>query len=305
MNIKASNKNEYWLIIAAFAAVYFIWGSTYLGIKYAIETLPPFLMAGIRFLIAGGLLFTIAWFRTEEKPTLRQWKDSSIIGALLLLCGNGIVVWAEHFIDSGTAALLITLEPIWVLLLLWFLQNKKPSGKMVIAMIVGLTGMFLLTGVTYLSVGFQKVDMKGVIGISFSTLAWAFGSLYSIKADIPKSSVMATGMQMLSGGLMLLITAGVMGEFQSVNIENFSSRSLLAFGYLTFFGSIIGYTAYSFLLKKAHPNHVSTYAYINPVIAVFLGWFLADEKVTAQTIIASVLLIGAVVVITRFSGKEK
>jgi len=304
MNLRTQSKDS-WLIIAAFAAVYIIWGSTYLGIKYAIETLPPFLMAGIRFIIAGGLLFGIAWFKTDEKPTLKQWKDSSIIGALLLLCGNGIVVWAEHFIDSGTAALLITLEPIWVLLLLWVLQNKKPTGKMVIAMLIGLTGMFLLTGATSMTSGFQKVDMRGVIGISFSTLAWAFGSLYSLKADIPKSSVMATGMQMLTGGVMLLIVAVFMGEFQSVDIASFSSKSLLAFAYLTFFGSIIGYTAYSFLLKRAHPNQVSTYAYVNPVIAVFLGWFLANEKVTSQTVIASVLLIGAVVVITNFSKEKK
>jgi len=288
-----------WLIIAAFAAVYIIWGSTYLGIKYAIETLPPFTMAGVRFLVAGGLLYGWAWIQKTPAPTLTQWKNSTIIGALLLLIGNGVVVWAEHFIDSSIAALLITLEPIWVIIILWLFQNKKPSIVLVVAMITGIGGMVLLTQGS-LS-GFKSVDIRGVLGIMFSTLAWAYGSLFTVKADIPSSPIQSTALQMITGGAMLLLVGLSLGETSTIHVEQFSFNSLAAFIYLIIFGSIVGYTAYSFLLKHAHPNHVSTYAYVNPVIAVYLGWALADEPVTWQTITASILLISSVAMITRFS----
>jgi drug/metabolite transporter (DMT)-like permease len=303
LNPSKNDTSPRWLILSAFAAVYIIWGSTYLGIKYAIETLPPFLMSGIRFLMAGSLLYGWALYQKTPAPEPIHWKNSFIIGAFLLLCGNGIVVWAEHFIDSSTAALLITLEPIWIVFLLWLYAKQKPSIVILIGVLLGIIGMVLLTGSVSLS-GFKQVDLRGVIGISLSTLAWAIGSLYSIRAKIPSSSIQATAMQMLAGGLMLLIVGTVAGEWNETHFENFSWRSVLAFLYLTLVGSLIGYTAYSFLLKHAHPNHVSTYAYVNPVIAVYLGWALADEKITFQTIIASVLLVGAVVIITTYSKKK-
>jgi drug/metabolite transporter (DMT)-like permease len=298
--VETNNTAPRWLILAAFAAVYLIWGSTYLGIKYAIETLPPFLMAGIRFLIAGGLLYLWAAIRKDPKPTIIQWKNSAVIGGLLLLLGNGVVVWAEHFIDSSTAALLITLEPVWVIMLLWLFQNKKPSIVLVIAMAIAVIGMILLTGITGSS---NTVDIRGVIGISFSTLAWAVGSLYTIRANVPSSPIRSTAMQMICGGTMLFLVGIIGGEWSQINIHSFSEKSVVAFLYLTLFGSIVGYTAYSFLLKHAHPNQVSTYAYVNPVIAVYLGWLMAGEAITTQTIIASVLLISAVAMITRFSKK--
>lgn len=298
-----SNNPSRWLIIAAFATIYIIWGSTYLGIKYAIETLPPFLMSGFRFIIAGAILYGWAFFQKAPKPQRIHWKNAWIIGTLLILCGNGIVVWAEHFIDSSTAALLITLEPIWVVLLLWLLAGQKPSWVIVTGAMVGLSGMLLLTGSLSVT-GFQKVDIRGIIGISFATLAWAVGSLYSLKAKIPASYVQATAMQMLTGGLLLLVAGTFTGEWSLTHFENFSQNSILAFLYLTIIGSLVGYTAYSFLLKHAHPSHVSTYAYINPLIAIYLGWALAGERITLQTIIASCLLIGAVVIISSSSKKK-
>lgn len=292
-----------WLIIAAFLIIYLVWGSTYLGIKFAIETLPPFLMSGFRFMIAGAILYTWAHFQKAPKPQRVHWKNSWIIGTLLILCGNGIVVWAEHFIDSSTAALLITLEPIWVVLLLWLLAGQKPSWLVVIGALVGISGMLLLTGSLSVT-GFQKVDIRGIIGISFATLAWAVGSLYSLKAKIPSSYVQATGMQMLTGGFLLLLAGTFTGEWAQTHFENFSQNSILAFIYLTTIGSLVGYTAYSFLLKHAHPSHVSTYAYVNPLVAIYLGWALAGEKINIQTILASGLLITAVVIISSSAKKQ-
>lgn len=305
MDLNSSGKASAprWLILCAFAAVYIIWGSTYLGIKYAIQTLPPFIMSGTRFLIAGIILYTFAFFKKAPAPQKVHWKNAAILGALMLLCGNGIVVWAEHFIDSGTAALLITLEPIWIVLLLWLMAGQKPSLVISIGVATGIAGMVLLSGTLSLS-GFTKVDLRGVIGISFSTLAWAIGSLYSLKANIPSSAIQATSMQMLMGGAMLFLTGLVSGEWDKIQVENFSTVSALAFLYLTFFGSVVAYTAYSFLLKHAHPSQVSTYAYVNPLIAVYLGWALAGEQITTQTITASILLVGAVVIITTHSEKK-
>jgi drug/metabolite transporter (DMT)-like permease len=298
----SSNHTSKGLIIAAFAAVYIIWGSTYLGIKFAIETLPPFLMSGLRFLIAGLILYVYCFITKVPNPKSIHWKNSLILGALMILCGNGIVVWSEQFIDSNTAALLVTLEPIWIVVLLYVVYKNKPTAVILIGVVFGILGMILLTGSFSLK-GFKQVDMRGVLGIAFSTFAWAAGSLYSLKAKIAENPIQATSMQMMTGGLMLLATGTITGEWNHIQWENFSTNSILAFVYLTLFGSLIGYTAYSFLLKHAHPSQVSTYAYVNPVIAVYLGWALADEKITFQTIIASVLLVLAVVIITKFSKK--
>jgi drug/metabolite transporter (DMT)-like permease len=237
------------------------------------------------------------------RPKIIHWKNSFLIGTLLILLGNGVVVWSEQFIDSSTTALLITLEPIWIVILLWLGSGQKPSLVVLIGVLIGIAGMVLLTGSVSVS-DFKEVDIRGVLGISFSTLAWAAGSLYSLKAIMPSSSIQATAMQMLCGGFMLLLAGTLTGEWNQVHIENFSTVSIMALLYLTLFGSLIGYTSYSFLLKHAHPNQVSTYAYVNPLIAVYLGWALADEKITSQTILASSLLISAVIIITRFSNKK-
>ncbi|MBX9853086.1 MAG: EamA family transporter [Cytophagaceae bacterium] len=291
------------LLIAAFAAVYIIWGSTYLGIKYAIETLPPALMAGLRFLTAGGILYAIASFKKEPAPTRIHWKNSIVIGFFLLIGGNGIVMWAQHYIDSSITALLITLEPIWIVILLWVFKNQKPSPVIIIGMIIGIAGMVMLTDPMSVT-GIQNIDIRGILGVTISTLCWAIGSLFALSAPLPKSAFRSTGMQMLTAGVMFLVIGTAIGEWKFVDIQNFSTESIIAFLYLVFVGSIIGYTAYTFLLKHAHPNHVSTYAYVNPVIAVYLGWAIADEKISGQTIIASVLLIGAVVLITTFFKKQ-
>ncbi|MDQ4120901.1 MAG: EamA family transporter [Acidobacteriota bacterium] len=288
------------LFIAAFAAVYLIWGSTYLAIKYALETLPPFLMAGTRFLVAGGTLYAIARFSADyEKPTLRQWRTSLIVGILLLMGGNGGVVWAQKYIPSGLAALLVAVEPLWIVLLNWlYLKAERPNLKVILGLVLGFLGIWLLIGNGIAvdgSTGWTQIfGALLVIGAAFS---WACGSLYGLKAPSPKSPVLASGMQMLSGGTVMFLFGSVNGEWAQFNPSMVSANSILALSYLIVFGSIVAFTAYSWLLKNASPSIVSTYAYVNPVVAVLLGWALANETLSLQMLVGAVVIIGSVALI--------
>ncbi|KAA3437157.1 EamA family transporter [Rufibacter hautae] len=285
-----------WLKIAAFAAIYIIWGSTYLAIVFAIETLPPFLMAGLRFMFAGAILFTWARLRGAAAPSGQHWRNTAIIGGLLLLIGNGAVVWAEQRVASGIAALLVTTEPLWIVVLQWLGKGKKaPSAGVIVGLVLGAIGMVVLVSPWKLEGG---LDLLGSTAIFLSAGAWAWGSLFSSRASLPTSPVLTTGMQMLCGGALLALAGTTFGEWQTADWSSVSQRSWLALGYLVVFGSLIAFSAYSWLTRVAPPSQVSTYAYVNPVIAVILGWAFAHEQVTIQTLIATVLLVAAVVIIT-------
>jgi drug/metabolite transporter (DMT)-like permease len=289
-----------WLKIAAFAAIYIIWGSTYLAIVFAIETLPPFLMAGLRFLTAGLLLFGWARWRGAPAPSWLHWHNTAVIGAALLLVGNGTVVWVEQRVASGVAALLVTTEPLWVVVLQWLGKNgKAPAKGVMLGLLLGVVGMVVLVNPFNLEGG---IDLLGSTAIFLSAGAWAWGSLFSSKATLPSSPILTTGMQMLCGGGLLLLAGTFTGEWQTTDWTAVSQRSWLALGYLTVFGSLVAFSAYSWLTRVAPPAQVSTYAYVNPVIAVLLGWAFAQEVITGQTIIAAVLLVLAVVLITLKSN---
>lgn len=293
------------LILLAFAAVYLIWGSTYLAIRYAIETLPPFLMAATRFLSAGVILFTWAALSGDSiRAVLSQWPKAFVIGALLLLCGNGGVTWAEKYIASGLAALLVATEPLWVVLLNWGITRRRPSTKVLFGVLIGLVGVALLVsdGLRQIGSG-TSMSLVGSAVVILSSLAWASGSVYSNRSPIKASTSMASGMQMLAGGSLLLLLALVAGDFQRLNLANASWVSLLAFGYLAIFGSLVAFTAYSWLLRNVTPARAATYAYVNPVVAVLLGWLLANEPLTSRTIIAAAVIVGSVALITTF-GRE-
>jgi drug/metabolite transporter (DMT)-like permease len=292
------------LIILAFAAVYIIWGSTYLAIKFAITTLPAFLMAGFRFTLAGSILLIWAFSNGAVRPTLKQWISSFIIGFLLILIGNGGVTWAEQYIDSGVAALLITVEPVWVVLLLWLLQNNRPNFATAFGLVLGIVGMIVLVGPNKLSlIGQQSIFGMGMVILS--TIAWASGSIYSMRTKQPASGSLASGMQMLCGGLLLSLSSIFTGEWSVLEVDNISYTSIFALGYLIVFGSIVAFSAYNFLIKNVDPGKVATYAYVNPVIAVFLGWALGGENFSLQTLLAAVLLVAAVVIITTFGHEGK
>lgn len=298
-----TNKKNLGLLIAAFAAVYLVWGSTYLGIKYAIETFPPFIMAGSRFLLAGAVLFLIAMRSADfEMPKPEHWRTSFVVGTLLLLGGNGGVVLAQYYISSSLAALLVATEPFWIVILSWlWLKNGRPDMRVALGLTIGFIGVGLLvtgqtTGGGILNGGFyQWLGTFGVIAAAFS---WAAGSIYGLKAPVPKSSLLTAGMQMISGGAVLLLVSLVKGEWWSFDVAAVSTRSWLAVGYLVIFGSLIGFTAYSWLLKNAQPSMVATYAYVNPVVAVLLGWSIAGETLTPQMLIGAVIVVVSVALVT-------
>lgn len=291
-------------VVAAFVAIYLIWGSTYLGIRYAIETLPPFLMASARFLVAGAILYGWTRLRGAPRPALAHWLATAIIGALLLLGGNGAVVWAEQRVASGAAALLVATLPLWMVLLEWARPGgARPAGQVVAGLLVGFCGLTLLIGPGELGGG--GIDPVGASALLFGSLAWAAGSIYARGATLPSSALQATAMEMLAGGAFLLFAGLVAGEGATLNLGAVSGRSLLALLYLILFGSLIGFTAYIWLLGVASPARVSTYAYVNPVVAVLLGWAFADEPLTPRMLLAAAVIVGSVAVITLTRGAGK
>lgn len=291
-------------LITAFAAVYLIWGSTYLAIRFAIETIPPHLMAAARFLVAGAILYAWARWRGAPAPTVRNWRASAVVGGFLLLGGNGAVVWAETRVPSGLTALLVAMVPIWMLVLemLPSLGGKRPRPAVVAGLVLGLAGLVLLVAPGKLA---GRVDPVGAGVLVLGCLSWAFGSLRSRVADLPKSGFLAAAMEMLCGGALLLLFGLATGQGAQLSLAAVSTRSLVALAYLVSFGSLIGFTAYIWLLGATTSARVSTYAYVNPVVAVLLGWGFANEPMTLRTILAAAVIVSAVVVIIRYGARAK
>ena len=297
-------------LILAFAAVYIIWGSTYIAIRYAIETLPPFLMAASRFIIAGSILF--AWARLNGNGgswSFAHWRRAFVIGALLLLCGNGGVSWAEKYIASGLAALLVAIEPLWVVVLNWIATRHRPNAKVLVGVLIGLVGVALLVGggVSDGSVQSNVSATMSFVGagvVLVAGFAWAAGSVYSNRRPIKTATSLASGMQMLAGGGLLLVAALIAGDFHRLNLAAASWVSLAAFAYLVLFGSLVAFTAYGWLLRNVTPALAATYAYVNPVVAVLLGWLLASEPLTLRMLLAAAVIICSVVLITTYSAEH-
>ena len=291
-------------IILAFAAVYVLWGSTYLAIRLGIETLPPFIMAAVRFLLAGAILFTWAVVKGERFiPPLRMWRRALLIGGLLLLGGNGSVSWAEKYVASGLTALLIATEPLWVVILNWALSRRRPNSKVLLGVLVGLAGVAMLVGDGLRSNDNSRLSLVAGGLILIAAFSWAAGSVYSNRRPLQASTSMAAGMQMLCGGVLLLLLALGTGDSQRLNLANASWISIGAFFYLVVFGSLVGFTAYSWLLNNVTPARAATYAYVNPVVAVLLGWLVAGEPLTSRMLLAAAVIIGSVILITTF-GRE-
>jgi drug/metabolite transporter (DMT)-like permease len=282
-------------VALAMAAVYLFWGGTYLAMRFAIETIPPFLMAGSRYLTAGALLYGWARLRGAPRPSLLHWRSAVLIGAALLLGGNGGVVWAEQRIDSGMAALLISTEPLWIVLLVWLHAGRGRLDPRVLAgLALGFAGLIMLVKPS--SAG--GVDLLSAAVILGASMSWAWGSIYGQRAPQAASPLAATGMAMLVGGALLLLASLATGEPARFVLAAVSIRSLLSLGYLVAFGSLVAFTAYSWLLRVASPVLVSTYAYVNPLVAVFLGWIFADEPVTMGTLAAAAVILTGVALIS-------
>ena len=287
-------KTKVWI---ALLALYIVWGSTYLAIRIAVETLPPFLHAGLRFLISGLVL--VVWRRAagDAMPTRNQWKSLAIIGTLLLLGGNSLVAVAEQRIASGIAALIIGTVPLW-LVVIEFLRpgGTRPSWQALVGLIIGFGGIYLLVGPTELSGGLQ-FDALGTILLMIAAFLWSLGSIYSRGADLPKSALMMTGGEMLAGSIPIFIVSLLFGEWGAFNIAQVSTASWLALLYLITFGSMVGFVAYIWLLQNAPISLVATYAYVNPLVAVLLGNWFAAEELTPRILVGAVIIIGSVVFI--------
>jgi drug/metabolite transporter (DMT)-like permease len=292
-------------VIGAFAAIYLIWGSTYLAIRFAIETLPPFYMSGSRFMAAGAVLYLWARLRGAPRPEPAHWKSTAVIGGLLILGGNGGVVWAEQRVASGLAALLVATVPMWMVLLDWARRGGTHPGARVLAgLALGFGGVVVLVGQEHFGSG-VRVDAMGAVALMIAAVSWAIGSLYSRSALLPQSSLLATAMEMLAGGALLMAAGAVTGETARLSLMSVSPRSLLSLAYLAVFGSLIGFSAYIWLLKVSTPAHVSTYAYVNPVIAVFLGWGIGNEQLSPFTVVAAGVIVASVAVITTGGGRAE
>ena len=289
-------------ILLAFAAIYGIWGSTYLAIRVAVATLPPFAMAGCRFMVAGALLYGWLAFRGRASATPRQWRDNAVVGALLLLGGNGLVVWAEQKIPSGITTLIISVSPLFMVLFDWTLPHGiRPTRATFTGLALGFGGLVLLIGGGV--PGGASFDLWRCGGLMVACISWSVGSLYSRHTKNPADPMLAATLQMLLGGALMFLVGLARGETAGFQLQALTLRSTLAWGYLVAAGSLIAFPAYVYLLKHSTPARVSTYAYVNPVVAVFLGWLILGEPVSTRTLVASVVIVAAVAIITTQRGK--
>lgn len=296
-------KTKIWL---ALFALYIVWGSTYLAIRFTVETIPPFLSAGMRFLVSGVIM--LAWRRAvgDDMPTKRQWLSAAIVGTLLLLGGNGLVSFAEQRIASGIAALIVGTVPLWLVLIEALRPGGvRPTPLAILGLLIGFGGIYLLIGPEDISSGKLQFDPLGIGAVTLAAFLWSLGSIYNRSADLPSSSLMATSAQMLVGSLVIFTFSGLIGEWKAFDISTVSTRSWLGLAFLITFGSMIGFASYIWLLKHASVSLVATYAYVNPLVAVFLGAWLANEELNTRILIAGIIIIGSVVLINQTKPVKK
>ncbi len=297
------------LIIAAFAALYLIWGSTYLGILLAIESIPPLLMAGTRFFLAGVIMYVIALWQGAPKSSLAEWRSAFIVGACLLFFGNGGVTVAEQWVPSGLASLLVATVPIYIAILAWLTGSApRPRPLVMLGLAGGFAGVGILVGPAITApptAGSQHAGL-GMLILLFGSLLWSIGSLYSRRARNSSSPFLSSAQTMLCGGGLMILAGLAHGEARNFHFSQVTAVSLGAFAYLVLIGAIVGYTSYIFLLRHCDPSKVATYAYVNPVVAVLLGAFFAAETLSLRTAVAAAVIIGSVaLVITAQQAKEK
>jgi drug/metabolite transporter (DMT)-like permease len=294
-----------WLVLTAFASVYLIWGSTYLGIHIAIQSIPPLFMAGGRFVIAGTLLYTVMRLRGAPRPDAGHWASCAVIGALLLVGGNGAITWAQKTVPTNIAALFVAATPLWMNLFDWLRpRGTRPRFAVVCGLVLGFVGVaFIVMSKDHL--GNRVVAPLGAIVLVAANITWALGSIYSKYARQPASALLAVAMQMICGGVLLVLSGTAMGEMREFHPGAITASSLAAFVYLTLVGSLIAFTAYVWLLQVSTPARVATYAYVNPLIAVLLGRLVLNEPFPKSLALAAGLILGAVVLTTAVRRKQR
>jgi len=293
-----------WKTLLAFAIIYFVWGSTFLAIRVGVREVPPFLLAAMRFSIAGLVLYGWTSARGERSPTPRQWASISVLALLIFLCDYGLLFWAEQRVPSGLAAVMLATIPAFMALSeIIFLRTQKLTLRLALALFIGLAGVAVLVSRS-LNLGGAPVDQLGAVALLFAAVTWSIASAFSRMMPLPASKVMSSGAQMLAGGIFLALASFALGEFRNFHPSTVSRGAWLALLYLIVAGSIIGFTAYVWLLHHESPTKVGTYAYVNPLVAVVLGYFLAGEALGPRTILGTLCILISVLLITTTRAKK-
>jgi drug/metabolite transporter (DMT)-like permease len=302
--MEANTHRPMWKTLLAFAIIYFVWGSTYLAIRVGVREVPPFLLAAMRFLIAGLLLYGWMIARGERSPTGRQWTSASLLAILIFVLDYGLVFWAEQRVPSGVAAVMMATIPAFMALSeIILLRTQRLTLRLTLALLIGIGGVAVLMSGS-LNLGGAPIDKEGAAALIVASISWSVASVLSRKLPLPPSKVMSSGAQMLAGGVFLTFTAVALGEFRSFHPSAISRGAWLSLLYLIVAGSIIGYTAYVWLIHHESPTRVGTYAYVNPVVAVLVGYFLGGETIDLRTILGTLFVLISVVVITVTGAKK-
>ncbi len=292
-----------WLVLLAFAIIYFVWGSTFLAIRVGVREVPPFLLAGMRFLIAGVVL--CGWMRLKgtNSPTVREWGSATLLAVLIFVLDYGLLFWAERRIPSGIAAVMMATIPVFMVLSeILIMKTQRLTPRLALALTVGIAGVAVLVSHS-VNFGDAPIDPVGAAALIVAALSWSVASVLTRKLPLPSAKAMSSGAQMLTGGVLLTVTAAVLGEFRGFHVQLVSTRAWLALAYLIVAGSIIGFTAYVWLIHHESPTKVGTYAYVNPVVAVLVGYFFGGEAINVRTIAGTILVLVSVVVITTTRQK--
>ncbi len=294
----AASQPRVWKVLLAFAIIYFVWGSTFLAIRVGVREVPPFLLAGMRFLVAGLVLYGWMRVRGTASPTAREWSAASVLAVLIFVFDYGLLFWAERRVPSGMAAVMMATIPVFMALAeIAVLRTQRLTFRLGLALLVGIGGVAVLVGHS-MSLGEAPVDTEGACALIFAAISWSVAASLSRKLPLPAAKAMSSGAQMLAGGVFLTLTAALLGEFRGFHVQAVSRGAWLALAYLIVAGSIVGFTAYVWLIHHESPTKVGTYAYVNPVVAVLVGYFLGGEAIGPRTIVGTLLVLVSVVVIT-------
>jgi len=302
--MEAPSAPRAWKVLLAFAIIYMVWGSTFLAIRVGVREVPPFLLAGLRFLIAGLVLF--GWMRTKGtvSPTARQWFSATLLAVLIFVVDYGLLFWAERRVPSGIAAVMMATIPVFMTLSeILFLKTQRLTPRLGAALLVGIGGVLVLVSRS-ISFGDSPIDTIGAIALIVAAISWSVGTALTRKLPLPSSKAMSSGAQMFAGGVLLMITSAALGEFHGFRVQAVSIKAWLALAYLIVAGSIVAFTAYVWLIHHESPTKVGTYAYVNPLVAVLLGYFLGGEGLSLRTIVGTMLVLVSVVVITTTPKKQ-
>lgn len=300
----SASRPRAWKVLLAFAIIYFVWGSTFLAIRVGVREVPPFLLAGMRFLVAGIVLYLWMRARGTPSPSAREWGAASLLALLIFVFDYGLLFWAERRVASGVAAVMMAMIPAFMALAeILFLRSQRLTARLGFALLIGLAGVAVLVGHT-LSLGEAPVDTAGACALIFASISWSLAAALSRKLPLPAAKAMSSGAQMFAGGVLLTLTAGLLGEFRGFHAQAVSREAWLALAYLIVAGSIVGFTAYVWLIHHESPTKVGTYAYVNPVVAVLAGYFFGGEAIGPRTIAGTVLVLVSVVVITTTPKPE-